>query len=109
MGPPEGRMSRGSCALRFLYVKLSFFFLLHGLMNLYAVEAGFNNCAELKQLDSLAERAFLGERTSRMHAAFVTWVNTGSNYKLPSLCFLRSTHCTDTDLATPVYMCSGVR
>ena len=83
--------------------------LLHGLMNLYAVEAGFNNCAEFKQLDSLAERAFLGERTSRMHAAFVTWVNTGSNYKLPSLCFLRSTHCTDTDLATPIYMCSGVR
>eukprot|EP00966_Prymnesium_polylepis_P235217 5440278-Prymnesium_polylepis.4 len=43
--------------------------LLHGLMNLYAVEAGFNNCAEFKQLDSLAERAFVGERTARMHAS----------------------------------------
>ena len=29
MAPPEGRMSRRSCALRFLYVKLSFFFSLH--------------------------------------------------------------------------------
>ena len=31
------------------------------------------------------------------------------NYKLPSLAFLQSTHCTDTDLSTPIYLSSGMR
>ena len=80
-----------------------------GLMNLYAVEWAFNNSAEFKTVDSLAEQAFLGLRTHRNHLAFVGWANTKRNCELPSLAFLQSTHCMDTDLATPIYLSSGLR
>lgn len=81
----------------------------NGLMGLYAVEWGFNNSAEFKTLDSLAERAFLGERTYRNHVAFLGWLHTKRNHTLPSMAFLQSTHCVDAELAAPVYLSSGMR
>jgi hypothetical protein len=81
----------------------------NGIMSLYAVEFGFNNSAEFKMADSLAEQTFLGMRTYRNHAKYVNWLHTGHNHKLPSLAFLQSTHCTDTELATPIYLASGMR
>ena len=81
----------------------------NGLMGLYAVEWGFNNTAEFKTIDSLAEVAFLGQRSHRNHCAFIGWLHTKKNHQLPSLAFLQSTHCVDTDLATPIYLSSGMR
>ena len=65
--------------------------------------------AEFKTNDSLAEQAFLGQRSYRNHCAYVGWLHTKRNHELPSLAFLQSTHCTDTALATPVYLSSGLR
>ena len=81
----------------------------NGLMGLFAVELGFNNSAEFKTSDSLAEVAFLGQRSHRNHRAFINWLHTKRNNQLPSLAFLQSTHCVDTALATPVYLSSGLR
>jgi hypothetical protein len=81
----------------------------HGLMSLYAVEMWLNNSAEFKGNGSLAERAFLGHRTYQNHLQFMNWLHTGKNYRLPSLAFLQSTACTDTELATPIYLSSGMR
>ena len=81
----------------------------NGLMGLYAVESGFNNSAEFKTLDSLAEQAFLGQRSYRNHCAYLSWLHTARNHELPSLAYLQSTHCTDTMLTTPIYLSSGLR
>ena len=81
----------------------------NGIMGLYAVEWGFNNSAEFKTIDSLAEQAFLGQRTYRNHVNYISWLHTKKNHTLPSLAFLMSTHCVDTDLAAPIYLSSGLR
>ena len=83
--------------------------LLHGWMNLHAVEWGFNNSLDFKSSDSPAEQQFLGLRAYRMHRSFLNWFNTSKNSELPTLAFLQSTHCTDTDMATPIYLSSGLR
>ena len=83
--------------------------LLHGWMNLHAVEWGFNNSLDFKSSDSPAEQQFLGLRAYRMHRSFLNWFNTCRNSELPTLSFLQSTHCTDTDMATPIYLSSGLR
>ena len=83
--------------------------LLHGWMNLHAVEWGFNNSLDFKSCDSPAEQQFLGLRAYRMHRSFLNWFNTSRNSELPTLAFLQSTHCTDTDMATPIYLSSGLR
>ena len=50
--------------------------LLHGWMNLHAVEWGFNNSLDFKSSDSPAEQQFLGLRAYRMHRSFLNWFNT---------------------------------
>jgi hypothetical protein len=81
----------------------------NGLMGLFAMENGFNNSAEFKTSDSLAEQAFLGQRTSRNHRAYISWLHTKRNHERPSLAFLQSTFCTDMELAAPIYLSSGMR
>lgn len=83
--------------------------LLHGWMNLHAVEWGFNNTLDFKSCDSPAEQQFLGLRAYRMHRSFLNWFNTSRNSELPTLAFLQSTYCTDTDMTTPIYLSSGLR
>ena len=81
----------------------------NGIMGLYALEMGFNNSGEFKTLGSPAEIAFFGQRSYRNHVHYLNWLHTKQNYKLPSLHFLQSTHCVDTELATPIYLSSGLR
>lgn len=81
----------------------------NGLMNLYALEGGFNLSAEFKESNTRAKLAFFGRRTERNHRAYLRWRDTKNNRDLPSMCFLRSVHCTDTELTAPRYMASGLR
>jgi len=81
----------------------------NGMMNLYALESGFNTTVEFKESNTRVKLAFFGSRTERNHRAYLRWRDTGDNRNLPSMFFLRSVHCTDTDLTTPRYMASGLR
>jgi len=81
----------------------------NGIMNLYLLENGYNRSAEFKESNTIAKLAFFGKRTLSNHRAYVRWRDTRDNRKLPSTSFLRSVHCTDTDLCTPRYMSSGLR
>jgi hypothetical protein len=81
----------------------------NGMMNLYALESGFNTTVEFKESNTRAKLAFFGRRTERNHRAYLRWRDTGDNRHLPSMFFLRSVHCTDTELTAPRYMASGLR
>ena len=80
-----------------------------GLMNLYLLEGAFNNSASFKESDAFAKIAFFGSRANRTHKAFVRWALKPENAKLPSLNFLMSTDCIDTEFTTPIYVSSGER
>lgn len=79
------------------------------MMNLFALESGFNMAVEFKESNTRAKLAFFGRRTERNHRAFIRWRDTKNNRDLPSMYFLRSVHCTDTELCAPRYMASGLR
>lgn len=81
----------------------------NGMMNLFALEGGFNMAVEFKESNTRAKLAFFGSRTERNHRSFLRWRDTKDNRNLPSTCFLRSVHCTDTELCAPRYMSSGLR
>ena len=83
--------------------------LLRGIMNLYALEGGFNRTVDFTQTNTRAKQAFFGKRTVTNHRGYVRWRDTGNNRYLPSLYFLRSVQCTDMELCTPRYMSSGLR
>lgn len=81
----------------------------NGMMNLFALESGFNMSVEFKESNTRSKLAFFGKRTERNHRAYLRWRDTKNNRELPSMCFLRSVHCTDTELTAPRYMASGLR
>ena len=81
----------------------------NGMMNLYALEGGFNMAIEFKESNTRAKLAFFGQRTERNHRKFLRWRDTKDNRHLPSMFFLRSVHCTDQELCASRFMCSGLR
>lgn len=83
--------------------------LLNGIMNLFALEGGYNRSVEFTESNTRAKLAFFGQRTVLNHRAYVRWRDTRDNRHLPSSFFLRSVHCKDTELCTPRYMSSGLR
>lgn len=81
----------------------------NGMMNLFALEGGFNMSVEFKESNTRAKLAFFGSKTAKNHKAYVRWRDTKDNRYLPSMHFLQSVHCTDTELCAPRYMASGLR
>lgn len=81
----------------------------NSMMNLFALEAGFNMAIEFKESNTRAKLAFFGARTERNHRAYIRWRDTKDNRNLPSMYFLRSVHCVDQELCASRFMSGGLR
>jgi len=83
---------------------------INGIVGRLMAEQAFNNSPEFKCAGSPAKDAFFGHEAAAFQRQFVSWANTGENYKLPSICFLQSTFASRFDmLTTPIYLSSGLR